>query len=269
MKTNTSPLGPRVTCVKGEARFRFESPQLAKLKPRAVLGLSGWAVSHIVECLTSVPRYQRGVLLVKPGHSGTGSVALHGIGRTSRLVELRELYAQARVSPSSDCLFDDLLFVPFDGNRYPKTTSLTRMFDWAVSNGLPYAYAHDNDHVWFSAFPSAFEQRVFLAHLTRVACPMIHDPPLLAGRDWLDLRRELREHGLTLNVRECSFARRALQFVLWCGLPRGASLLRADRTPVDINRRITLTAAGWKNPLQLEITSARCPLSGHYGLHQD
>lgn len=257
MQSRTDRIIPRATCIVGDPDHGFSYPAIREHRSRRVVGLSSWSTAQVVECLIEVPEYRKGVLYLDQRDC---SELLIGNRRKLECgyVDLQQLYNKATISPTTRMFHSNLLFIPYSGKKFPQTTRMRHLFEWAVQNDLPYVYQHDNDHAWFSEFPSRFEQRVFSLHLRRAAFHFTYHDVHLNRKDWPAIRAGIYTHGWTLDSRECSLDERKIQFVLWGGGSVGLIELRAVAS--EVNRRLTISS-DWTNPFRTKIEDARCTLS--------
>lgn len=223
-----------------------------------VMGMTWWSGADIAHCLVEDTDYTTGVISyssAQEAHSPRG--VFSRIGQKGRLVNLQDLWDQGRISPCRDVLDRDLLFIPCDREDFPSTRKHRRLIAWAIENELPYIYHHDNDHVWFSEFPSRAEKLFFQHHLSRSAFRIQPTDIKISTKDWLRIRQGICAHGWTLNSADCTFSRRQIRYVLWGGTPT-RSILECLAKVEDVNLRLTLSSDG-STAFSVDISAKKCP----------
>ncbi len=242
-----------------------------KIFGRKVIGINYVAISDLMSFLNEFDRYNHGVAIAA---CEKGRKLISGVSQTTKHISIRDKIEHAKVYsgkgitsndyPTSDVFHADFYYVPSQGLEYPKTSSMKKIREWAISNKLPYVFQHDNDHAWFSGFSDAMEKKIFCFFLSKALLNISYKDIKLSRKNWSNIKKGIYKHGWTLNRKQCTYKDGALKFTLWGGVPRVSLFLTDEQHNLSTNN-IKLTISVVENSTHATQKKVKCLLKNDYG----
>lgn len=225
------------------------------------------SIAQLVEFLLEDKSSHKGVLLVKYDRLEERRL-ISRLGPASCFVDLNNLVTTARVSPFHGIVAADLVFVPFAGSKFPRTQSLETLVQWARDERLSYVRHHDNDHIYFYAFPDPVEKKIFQFFLSLAIFRESFSKLRISQDAWVPIRKGMYLHGWTLNRRDCSYRAGVFQYVLWGGIPRVSLLTSQESARLSlVKQKLTLNVREFRDDIEVSIAPETCSLEDQYGTY--